>query len=325
MAVLITGAGLVGSLAARHLLEDYGEQPVLYDVAFPMDNLKEWLPLDKVVLVRGDVNDLSDLVGALQRHKIQRVIHSAAFLTWMVRERPYAGVRINLMGTLSVLEAARLAGAQRVVLCSSNTVTLGLKGTQPYDAMPEDFSLRAISDYPPSVYASMKLAAEWLGHNYCADYGVDFAAVRFGGVFGPWHGTPSGGPSQTMKLLIENTWRGEAVPISSSELTRAMDYVYADDAARGAVQAAMAARLPQPVYNIAMGRNFTIPQIVEVIEEYTGRKVELDVREAPSVSGYTDSQVPPADCARARADLGWELKFPMNQAVRDYVGWLGRH
>lgn len=323
MAVMVTGAGMVGSLAAARLAADYGEHAVLYDVAFSMDNLRERVPLDQVTLVRGDVNDLPDLVAAIQRHKVDRILHTVGLLTWMVRERPYAGVRVNLIGLLSALEAARLTGVKRVVFCSSSTIWAGLKDRSADEMLPEDFSLSSVSEYPPSVYASMKLAGEWLGHCYREEYGVDFAAVRFAGVFGPWRGTPSGGPSQLMQRLIESAWRGEATSVMSTEFERPQDYVYAADAAHGGVRALMSERLPQPVYNLSMGRKYTLPQIVELIEEYSGRQLRLDVREGKTVSGYTRA-VPAADNSRAQSDLGWTVEYPMDKAIQDYLAWLNR-
>jgi UDP-glucose 4-epimerase len=323
MTVLIAGAGMVGSLAATRLVEQYGERPVLYDVAFSMDNVRERVPLDKVTLVRGDVNDLPDLVATMQRHKVDRVLNTVGMLTWMVRERPYAGVRVNLLGLLSTLEAARLVGARRLVFCSSSTVWAGLKGRSEAQRTEEDFTLRAVSEYPPSVYASMKLAGEWLGHSYRNEYGVDFAAVRFAGVFGPWRGTPSGGPSQVMQRLIEGAWRGDTIQMVEEEIKRPLDYVYAADAAQGAVRALMAERLSRPVYNLGMGRNYAVPEVVELIQEYSGKQVDLEVVPGRSVSGYPDP-VPPADNSAAQSELGWKIEYPMDGAIKDYLQWLER-
>lgn len=323
MAVLVTGAGMVGSLAAKRLIEDYGERPVLYDVAFSMENLRERVPLDRVTLVRGDVNDLPDLVRTIQQHGVDRVLHTVGMLTWMVRERPYAGVRVNLLGLLSALEAARLTRCKRLVFCSSSTVWAGLKGRPMDTPIDEDFALRSVSEYPPSVYASMKLAGEWLGHSYRNEYGVDFAAVRFAGVFGPWRGTPSGGPSQVMQRLIEGTWRGEPIVMTAQEMDRPMDYVYAADAAQGAVRALMAERLPRPVYALSMGRNYSIREVAELAQELSGRQAKLEVRQGKSISGYANP-VPPANASAAMRDLGWKLEYPMERAIRDYLGWLER-
>jgi nucleoside-diphosphate-sugar epimerase len=316
---------MVGSLAAARLIRERDERPVLYDVAFSMDNLAERVPLERVTLVRGDITDVPDLVRAIQTHRVDRIIHTAGFLTWMVRERPYAGTRVNLVGTLSVLEAARVTGVQRVVFCSSSTVYLGLDEAPPGGAHHENFAVHAIGEYPPSVYASMKLAAEWLCHCYRDEYGVDTVAVRFGGVFGPWRGTPSGGPSMMLQQIIENTWRGRTVRIGAGDLERGgMDYVYAADAAQGTVRAVHAAAPATRVYNIAMGRLYTVREIVALVEAACGRKTELEpMPTAASHSGYTKAGYP-TDLSRSRAEIGYEPEFPMEAAIRDYLGWLER-
>lgn len=324
MSTLITGAGLVGSLAAARLLADGDERPVLYDVAFSQANLSERVPLDQVALVSGDVNDVSDLLRAIEANHVDRIIHTAGLLTSFVRQRPYAGVRINLTGTLSVFEAARVAGISRVVFCSSNTVYLGLDQPPAGGKAVEDFSLKAISNHPPSVYASMKLAAEWLGHCYTDEYGLDVVSVRFGGVFGPWHGAPSGGPSRLLQQLIEQTWRGQAAHVGGGDLDRGgMDYVYAADAAQGAVKAAFATDPSSRVYNISEGHTYTVAQLIPIVERVTGRQVQIEKAPGPSLTGYANPMYP-ADLTRARAELGFEVEYPMERAIAHYLDWLQR-
>lgn len=322
MTTLITGAGLIGCLVAARLIREHAERPVLYDVGFSMANVAERVPLDQVTLLRGDVTDLPDLVSAMQRHRVDRVVHTAGLLTWAVRERPYAGVRVNFLGTLNVLEAARLAGVPRVVFCSSNTVYLGLKDAPSSGTQTEDTPVRAVSEYPPSVYASMKLAAEWLGHCYTNEYGVEVVSVRFAGVFGPWYGNPSGGPSQLLQNVIESAYHGRPCRVTAGDLRRpAMEYVYAADAARGAIRAAQAVEPAGRVYNIAMGKLYTLPEIVALVEARAGRTLELEVQEAAAFSGYSKGNWP-ADLSRSRSELGFEVEFPMERAIDDYWRWL---
>jgi UDP-glucose 4-epimerase len=324
MATLITGAGLVGSLAAARLLNQHGDTPVLYDVGFSMDNLRDRLPLDRVTMVRGDVADIGDLVRTIQEHGVTRIIHTAGFLTSFVRERPVAGVRTNLNGTLNVFEAARLGGVKRVVFCSSNTVYTGLRTPPPSGNHVEDFSLKAVSEAPGSVYAAMKLAGEWLGQCFSREYGLEVVSVRFGGVFGPWRGLPSGGPTRLLQQLIESTWRGEPCRIGAGDVKRGgMDYVYAADAAQGAVLASLREPAGSPSYNVAMGELYTVPQIVEIVERLCERKANLDVQDSGSFGGY-DSKSYPADVSLAQRELGFRVEFPMEAAVRDYLDWLQR-
>jgi nucleoside-diphosphate-sugar epimerase len=72
-----------------------------------------------------------------------------------------------------------------------------------------------------------------------------------------------------------------------------------------------------------MGAVCKVPEIIGLVEQATGRKLELDVYEAPSASGYTGDSYP-TDLSRARAELGYEPEYPMEAAIRDYVAWLDR-
>ena len=322
MATLITGGGLVGITTAARLVRERGERPVLYDIAFSAENLRDLLPPGGATLIPGDITDASELIRALKVHRIERIIHTAGLLTGAIRERPYAGARVNLMGTVTVFEAARLAGIKRVVFCSSNTVALGVQGAPPAQGLPEDFALRVVSEFPPSVYAALKLAGEWLGHTYFQEYGLEVVSLRLGGVFGPWRGVPSGGPSKLVRQLIEGAWQGRPSRVTRAELARGgVDYIYSTDVAQATVKAAYADSLPGRVYNIAMGRLYDVSQILQVVEQVSGMRIEVEVVEGSSFSGYT-SHGQPADLRRARAELGWELQFPMEEAIRDYLAWL---
>src|SRR5258708_4664623 len=117
MAILITGAGLVGTLAAGRIISERGEMPIMYDQAYSLANVAERLPVDKMTLVEGDINDASKLQDVIQRHGITDIIHTAGMLTPAVRQRPLIGVQVNLTGTATVLEIARSTGVRRVVFC----------------------------------------------------------------------------------------------------------------------------------------------------------------------------------------------------------------
>jgi nucleoside-diphosphate-sugar epimerase len=322
MTTLITGAGLIGCATAARLARVHGERPVLYDVAFSAENLRDRMAGAPVTTVTGDINDLSELIDAIRSHGVKRIIHTAGLLTRAVRERPYAGVRVNLMGTLTVLEAGRLCQIERVVFCSSNTVALGLSGACPPAGLPEDFTMRVVSEWPPSVYAAMKLASEWLGQGYSQDHAMDVVSLRLGGVFGPWRGVPNGGPSKLLRQLIESAWRGQPTSMTRSEVARGgIDYAYSADVAQSAEKAAYAKAPARGVYNIAMGRLYDVNQLLDAVGSVVGRKPQLEITEGQSFSGYS-GHGQPADLSAARHTLGWELEFPMETAVRDYVSWL---
>ena len=322
MTTLITGAGMIGSLAAARIVSERGERPVLYDVAFSEPNLSERLDRDSVDLVKGDIGDIGDLLRAIESHGVERIVHTASLLTRDLIPRPVAGVRVNVMGTLNVLEAARMAGLARVVFCGSTVVTMGRRRVAPTDDTVEDFNLNVVSEYPPSLYASMKLASEWLCHNYTDSYGLDTAVVRFGGVFGPWHGVPGGGPSKLLQQLIECAHFGRKYRIAEADLHRqGMDYTYSIDGAQGLVRAAFAPEIPNRVYNATMGELLTIASIIEQIEQAAGRPIDLEITQEDSMTKYGNT-ASPMDLTASRRDLGYKVEYPMDVAVADYLRWL---
>ena len=321
MSTLITGAGLVGTMAAVRFIKEGLDHPVLYDVAFSTKMLEKWLNLKQVTLASGDVNDLPDLIRSIQQNGVDRIVHTAALHTGEVRKRPFAGARVNLMGTMTVLEAARLTGIRRVVFCSSSTLYLGLKELPPNAMLSEDFSPKVLSEYPPSIYACLKLAAEWVAYHYQTDYGLDFVALRLAGVFGPWGGALSS-PSELIKRIVESAWFRRPCQLTTGELKRGgSDYVYCFDAAQAVVRAAFATDPKTRVYNIAMGRHYSVEDIIGIVEKVVGRSVELKVVEGRTLSGY-ENKAGISDISRAKAEIGYEVEFPMDEAIKDYTDRL---
>lgn len=126
MSILIIGAGLVGSQIARILVEQ-GEHPVLMDLAFQPDALGEIVDLSRCVMVTGDVMRPLTLTQAILEHGISDIIHLVAnpLLTVGAQRDPYAAIELNIMGTVNVLEAARIHSStawwSRARACSTTT------------------------------------------------------------------------------------------------------------------------------------------------------------------------------------------------------------
>ena len=137
---------------------------------------------------------------------------------------------------------------------------------------PEDFSLKVVSEYPPSLYASMKLASRWLCPLVHQRVRRRRRAVRFGGVR-PVAGVPGGGPSKLLKSLIECAFTGQPYQIAAPDLDRqGMDYTYSRDGAQAIVRAASRERVPNRVYSATMGQLHTIRDVIETIEKVSGHR-----------------------------------------------------
>lgn len=312
MSVLITGGGLVGSQIAR-LEQEAGRTPVIYDVAPRPDALADFVDLDKCVVVRGDVCNPLELVAAATANGVRRIIHTAAFggLTIGSNAAPLTSTIVNTMGTAYVLETARILGLDRVVLCSSSTLYMSMTGGEDNG----EYGLEEAYPRPNNVYAANKQAAEDLGRAYQNTFGLDVVAVRFAAVFGPWG--PGGGGSATtaMERWVRSAMAGEPAEVGIS----GADWVYSKDAARGTHLACWADGLETRLFNLGMGRPCSAEEIADAINAVAPG----DCAKA-SPSAITPGR-PAMNIGRAGRQLGFDVKFPMDVAIRDYRDWIAGH
>ncbi len=314
MAVLIIGAGLVGSQVARILVEQ-GERPVLMDRAPQPQALGEIVDLAKVDLLQGDVLEPLSLSEILRERKIEKVIHLAAnpMLTIGAQRDPRAAIELNVMGTVNVLEAARAFKLGRIVVASSNVLNHHIGGGEGGgDAMDEEAFPR-----PVSIYASCKQAIESLGLNYARWFGVDFAAVRYGAVAGPWSGTGGGGPSNVFSSLIKNSIRGEEGTVPAATI----EWVYSKDAAAGTVLALQKSLGDSRVFNVTMGKLTTADELsnaVKAVIPDAKLRIDKPADGTPALSSMTRA----ASLRRSKEILGYQPRYRMPDAVKDMVEFL---
>jgi nucleoside-diphosphate-sugar epimerase len=314
MAILIIGAGLVGSQIARILVEQ-GEKPVLMDRAHQPEALGEIVDLARVTQVGGDVLQPLELTKVLREHDIAEIVHMAAnpMLTLGAQRDPYAAVQLNIMGTMNVLEAGRIHRIKRVVVASSNVLSHFIAGGEGGgDAAKEEAFPR-----PTTFYATTKQAVENLGLNYARWCGVEFAALRYGAVFGPWSGHGGGGPSNVMREAVRRALAGEEAVLPSG----GMEWVYSKDAAMGTVLALKAGNLPSRIFNITMGVVATPEDMADALRAVIpGTKVRIETPAAAAVS--LPNMTRPSDLGLAGSVLNYAPRFGLIDALRDFTAWL---
>ncbi|MEX2490221.1 MAG: NAD(P)-dependent oxidoreductase [Nitrospirales bacterium] len=319
MSTLITGAGLVGSQIAA-LEVERGSRPVLFDVAPQATAIAAIVDPARISIVRGDVLNPYDLAAVIQQEHITHIIHTAAnpLLTIGAERNPYSAVVLNTVGTLNVLEGARLFHVQRVVLCSSGVLIRSMAGGEDQgDALKEEAFPR-----PTSFYATSKQAAENLGINYARAFGMDFRAVRFCAVFGPWQGQGGGGGvTQRFKEVVERGLRGEEITYPDHPPEES---VYSKDAAQGALLACHTDETKSKVFNIGMGQQYTSEQAVEALRTVIPA-AKVNLGEAQSDAGGRRSRFNAAqDITRARTELGYEPRYDLAEALHDFVEFYSR-
>ena len=317
MKTLVIGSGLVGSQVARILVER-GEKPVLMDHAAQNRAIDEIVDLAKVTLVPGDVLRPLSVVDALRSHDISKIVHTAAnpLLTVGAQKEPYSAINLNIMGTVNVLEAARVAGIKRVVVSSSSVLNHYLEGGEDNG----DFGKEEAFPRPITFYAATKQAVENLGLNYARWCGIEFAGLRYGAVFGPWSGSGGGGPSNVIREAMRNALAGREAVLPPG----AMEWVYSKDAARGTVMALDAKDLGPRVFNITMGSLTTSNEMASALQAVVAdAKVKFD--KPAGIGAGLSNRDSRADLTRAKRYLGYEPQFRLQDALNDLADWMRRY
>lgn len=183
MRVLLTGGyGCIGSWIIRDLLAR-GDRVWVYDLKEDPRRLALMLApeeLRQVAFLPGDVTDLPALRRALGEHGITHLVHLAGLQVPTCRADPMLGAKVNVLGTLAVFEAVRLAEGQvRRLVYASSAAVFGAPGDYPPGRLPDDVRLS-----PSTHYGYFKGCNEGNARVYYLDHGLSSIGLRPWTVYG---------------------------------------------------------------------------------------------------------------------------------------------
>ena len=300
MRVLITGAGLIGTHTARELAER-GDEVTFFDVAPRPDYIRHVTGRDLPV-IRGDIRDLAALVDAFQQVRPECVIHLAASVGEANIHNVYTGFQINLVATINVAEAVRLAGVGKLVHASTQAV---YAGEDPKELLREDSPI----DCRERVYNASKIGCEHVLRTYAAKQKFELALLRFAGVYG-YHSV-AGGPGVAVQQAVWDAMAGKPVLLNVYET---VDFIYVKDLANGIALAAHTSPLRHQVYNLGSGTLTTVEDVENALRNlFPGINMSR---------GNLTPARPRMDIARARAELGFNPEYKLEAGLRDYVAEL---
>ncbi len=314
MTILITGAGVIGSLTAA-MLAAKGEPVLLADIRQPqgMAGIRQALL---------DVTDLAALERIVDDYAVTRIVHTAALLSNGIRRSPLDGIRTNIMGTAHVLDVARRKRLGRIVIASSATVgypTFGSHGPEPIE---EDFPMRVLSERPASLYAATKLASEHLALLHADLYGVDCLCLRYAAVIGGSLEAPTSVPGQLVACLAAAARTGHG-RIDNPLLSWGgrEEFVDARDCARANILALEAQAPGQRVFNIASGEWQTMQEFAEAGSRALG-PFALELPEEPQTgfAGFPHRRPARSDLTAARRELGFVPVHDLMDSIRFWGG-----
>ena len=296
MHFLVTGgAGFLGSALANRLVEEGHRVSVLDDLSI---GERGRLHTD-IDFMQGDIDNIPLLWSLLQ--DVDCVYHLAARVSVaqsVMHPRDYN--RVNVGGTVSLMEAMRDTGVRRVVFTSSGAVY----GKQ--DSLPVK---ETAQPNPDSPYAVSKWSAEQYIHTIGELWGLETVALRIFNAYGPNQSVPLSHAPVIPRFLQQALTGGSIVIFGSGEQTR--DFVYVDDVLQALVRSATAGAVNRGMINIGSGRETSIRELVDEIAAVTGREVNL-IRN-PSRPGGVPRLV--ADIARAQELLDFRVKTSLHEGL----------
>ena len=309
MNILITGAGLIGTNAARHAI-DAGHKVVLFDLTPNRDYIEKVVGANKADVVAADMRDLPALLAALEKYGVDTLVATAGLIGSRVQENSYTGATNNILGTINILEASRLRKLRRVVYVS----TFGA-----YDR--SKINDNVIRETHPiggrNLYATTKVCSEHLIHAYEGMYNLDVIIIRPGGVFGRGFYVGGSTVGKVMRDLALNIIKGRPFTIDAKTYGP-NEYVYGKDVGIALYRACQAKDPKQRIYNAGTGVVHGPEELAQVVRELLPN-AEIKVS---GTSGAEKSRSIPMDISVSKAELDYAPKFMLKEALRDYMDEL---
>ncbi len=306
MRVLVTGgAGFVGSHIVDRLLADGHAAAVLDDLS---TGRREHVDPAAALHVE-DIRSprVSEIVAAVRPEAIVHVAAQAA-VSRSVAD-PVLDASVNVIGTITVLEAARRAGVRRVVYTSTGGAAYGDTDVLP---TPEDHPALASSPYGVSKVAAERYLDCWAGLT-----GASALSLRLANVYGPRQNPE--GEAGVIAIFCHRLLTGQPCIVNGDgEQTR--DYVYVGDVAE-AVARALARPEATGVVNIGTGRETTVNELYRRLAARAG--VGAPARHGPPRPGEQRRSV--LDATRAKRLLGWTPSTLLEDGLTRTFEWFRSH
>lgn len=301
--VLITGInGFAGSALAERLINttDYRVVGIVKDRNFKSRRDV----LDRCSIVYGDICDLDTMRYAMSRYEIDTVFHLAAVT--ILRQSvvdPLSCYKVNVMGTVNVLEAARLCGVKKVVSISSD------KAYGTYDDLPyvETMPVQA----SPDPYSTSKACMDLISQSYATTYGLNVSILRAGNKYGP-------GDLNLSRLIPRSILRcleGAAPQLYNGVGQYKREFMYIEDVVDAYLTVAERG-LPGEAYNVGGSGFQTVFDTVNKICQLVGFKGQPDIVDKDFIEikeQYLDST--------KIEKLGWKCKHQIDAGLAKTVDW----
>jgi dTDP-glucose 4,6-dehydratase len=307
--VLVTGAGgFIGSHLCERLVK--AGYTVKAFLKYNSQNSWGWLDTsvykEKIKIILGDVRNYDSVRFAMK--DIDIVFHLAALIGIPYSYySPDAYVDTNIKGTLNMLQAARDAGASKVIHVSTSEVY----GTAQFVPITETHPIN-----PQSPYAATKVGADSLTLSFYRSFNLPVVIVRPFNTYGPRQSTRAIIPTIITQLLSGK----KRIKIGSLFPTRDLTYVL--DTSEGLIRAAESPQAVGEVINIGSNFEISMQDLADLIVRLCGvkNKIEIDKRRCrPDKSEVARLW---ADTSKAKQLLDWSCKYSLESGLRHTIAWF---
>lgn len=263
----------------------------------------------RYITVHGELDDMSRLITVMQENKVEAVLHLAA------QSSPYVGfsvpletAKVNFMDTMVILEAARLTGAERVVMfssdCGAGSVGIDIPVTQDVHTKPR------------TVYGVTKTACEMLAgvYNYC--YNMSCITLRIPHIIGEVR-TPFEVFTEAMYAAVTGTKY-----VRDEGLDTPYAFLHLDSLTEAIIDSIMIPKekvCKTPVYNVC-DYNCTMKELLDCIKKY---EPSFDYEVGPGyehVNGIESEWIQgPWICDETTRDFGWKARYDLDSGVQAFL------
>lgn len=298
--VFVTGASgfIGGALITRILKNDPKVRVVLLSRTNRFEDLLALYP-QRVVSVKGDINNLDLLINIIQMYQVEYIYHLAAeAIVAEYTNNPMEAYLDTVHGVTSLLEAVRLSLVQvKKVIISTSYKVYG-RSNPPYN--------EETPFMPGNTYETAKACQDFIAQDYFRSFKVPVVIFRTVNVYGP-------GDKNFTRLIprsFSNILKGNSPVVYSSSKDSLREFIYIDDLI-DAILLLKEKALPGDVYCVG-GKQYAIYDVVAAICDVSGYKGTIELRE---VFGASETKEHSLDSSKL-IQLGWKAKFSLDEGLK---------